>query len=67
MTNVRQQSVNDLPLAEKHSFSVDEIAGLVGVNPKTVRKGIQDGNIKAVRVGRVIRIPRTEVLRLLGY
>ena len=66
---VIQVSTNEptsFALPPKHTFPVQELADLLGVNHKTIREQITAGNIQAVRLGRVIRIPRSEVLRLLG-
>lgn len=52
--------------AGKLVFTVQELATLLGVNHKTVRAEIDGGRLKHVRLGRVIRIPRAEVLRLIG-
>jgi excisionase family DNA binding protein len=53
-------------LPAKHAFTVKETAALLGVNHKTIREQITTGAIKAIRLGRSIRIPRSEVLKLLG-
>jgi excisionase family DNA binding protein len=45
--------------------SVDEAARMIGVHPLTLRKAIARGEIRAVRVGRRILIPTTEIERLL--
>ena len=53
-------------MAEKHFFTVGDLAEILDVNHKTVRMEIAAGRIKHVRMGRLIRVPRAEVLRLLG-
>lgn len=53
-------------LPAQHTFRVREVAELIDVDHKTLRKGIKDGDIKCIRLGRLQRIPRAEVLRLLG-
>ena len=53
-------------LPPKHMFTVKELAKYLGVNHKTVREQITVGTIKAIHLGRSIRIPRSEVLKLLG-
>jgi len=65
-SNPEQPTPPSLELPAKHAFSVAELADFLGVNQKTVRDDITAGNIRVVRIGRVIRIPRSEVLRLLG-
>lgn len=39
------------------SITIQEAAEMLGVSPWTVRRRITDGTIKAIRVGRLIRIP----------
>ena len=45
-------------------LSVREVAELLRVNPKTVYRRIWDGTINVTRIGRAIRITKTEILRL---
>lgn len=42
-----------------------EVAELLGVDPRTVTKGIEEGTIPAIRVGRRVLIPRVPLLALL--
>jgi len=42
-------------------FTIKEFAALVRLDHKTVRKGIKDGHIPALRVGRSFRIPASAV------
>ena len=37
-------------------YSVQEVAGQLGVHPETIRRLIHDGRLEAVRVGRVLRV-----------
>ena len=53
-------------LPDKHTFTVQDLASLLAVNHKTLLAEIASGAIKSLRLGRLIRIPRAEVLRLLG-
>jgi excisionase family DNA binding protein len=53
-------------LPSKQTFSVPELAEIMGVNHKTIRELITAGKIREIRLGRVIRIARSEVLKLLG-
>lgn len=43
-----------------------EVAELLGIDPRTVTAGIDDGSIPSIRVGRRILIPRLPLLALLG-
>ena len=37
-------------------YSVQEVAGQLGVHPETIRRLIHDGRMDAVRVGRILRV-----------
>lgn len=43
-----------------------EVAKRLGLHPLTVRRWVKEGKISAVPIGREVRIPITEVERLLG-
>jgi excisionase family DNA binding protein len=47
-------------------LTIDQVAAAVQVCPKTVRRVIADGELRSVRVGRQIRISRSELDRYLG-
>jgi excisionase family DNA binding protein len=46
-------------------YSVEEAAAKAGLDDKTVRKGIEQGQIRAVRIGRRVLIPRGPFDRLV--
>lgn len=50
---------------EKTLFSTPEVAQWLGVFHTTVRRWIEKGRIKGIRVGRNYKIPVTEVIRIL--
>lgn len=52
---------------EKAFFSTPELAEWVGVFHTTVRRWIERGKIKGIRVGRNYKIPAEEVIRVLDY
>jgi excisionase family DNA binding protein len=52
-------------IASPHLLTVAEIATALRVHPETIRRRIADGTIRAVAIGRVLRIPTTELERLL--
>jgi excisionase family DNA binding protein len=54
------------PLGERLTFSVAEAALLTGFSQHAIRRAIRDKTIPALRVGRLLRIPRRPLLRLLG-
>ena len=56
----------DRDMQEPTTLSVDEYAALVGVSRDAVYDAVRRGEIRAVRVGRLIRIPRQPVLDALG-
>lgn len=45
-------------------LTVEQLAERWDVNPRTIRKAIDRGEIKAMRVGRIIRISRSHVEHL---
>ena len=49
-------------LPDKAYFRIDEIAEYWGVTERSVRSYIDNGNLKAVRVGGTIKIPREAVI-----
>jgi excisionase family DNA binding protein len=46
-------------------LTVDEIAGILKLNPQTVRNWIDRGYLGAIRIGRRVRVPRAEFDRLI--
>jgi excisionase family DNA binding protein/PAS domain S-box-containing protein len=50
---------------EKILFSTPELAGFLGVFHTTVRRWIERGEIRGIRVGRNYKIPADEVIRIL--
>lgn len=47
--------------------SPDDVARMLGVSRRTIHRRIADGSIAHVRLGpRIVRIPASEVARLLG-
>ncbi|MBO1436084.1 helix-turn-helix domain-containing protein [Meiothermus sp. CFH 77666] len=51
-------------LNEKLVFSVPELAQTLGVHKNHVYNMISRGELRVVRLGRVVRIPRVELERL---
>jgi excisionase family DNA binding protein len=47
-------------------FSVDTVAGILRVDRKTVYDAIKTGALRALRLGRVIRIPASAIAQLAG-
>jgi excisionase family DNA binding protein len=47
-------------------YSVDQVAGLLGLHVKTVRAYVRDGRLKATRIGKQYRIARADLEALTG-
>ncbi|MFP3883627.1 MAG: helix-turn-helix domain-containing protein [Actinomycetota bacterium] len=61
MAPISRSSIDELPV----SLRVEEAAEFADVNPVTIRKLIRDGELETVRLGRLIRIPRSSLLAFL--
>ena len=46
-------------------FTVEEAAEFLKIHKNTVHKWLLDGKIKGVKLGRVWRIPRSEIEKIL--
>jgi excisionase family DNA binding protein len=59
----------DRPDLEESYLTVADVAELLKLNQQTVRNWITDGSLPAVRVGRRVRIKRSDIERVLaeGY
>lgn len=55
-------SLADLPLV----LSAEETADVLRVSKWQVYESIKRGELRAVRLGRCLRVPREEIARLLG-
>lgn len=47
-------------------FSVDQVAEYLGLHPKTVRRHVSEGKLKAVRIGKQYRIARHDLEQFMG-
>jgi len=61
MTN-RYHSFDDLPL----TMRVEELMPILGIGRNTAYELVHSGQIKGIRIGRNIRIPKSEVIRFLN-
>ena len=52
--------------SDKQVYTIAEVAALVRMTEDRVYKLCRAGEIRRVKIGRQIRIPRAEVMRLLG-
>lgn len=55
-----------MPTALPQLLSVEDVAGTLSVSQKTVRRKIADGALPACRVGRLVRIQRTDLDRYIA-
>lgn len=46
-------------------LSVDEVAEILSITPKTVRNLIKSGEITGIKVGRLLRIPKYRLVEYL--
>lgn len=46
-------------------LSVDEVADILGVTGKTIRRLIKVGEIGSIKVGRLIRVPKDRLIEYL--
>jgi excisionase family DNA binding protein len=50
---------------EKLAFSVNESAEILSIGARTVWRMVEEGTIRAIRLGRRVVIPKSELERLL--
>jgi len=65
--------MNDVNVAKQEqenitavAYDVEEVALLLKISYQTVMKLIKKGDIKAIRLGKQYRVPKSEIDRLLG-
>lgn len=54
------------PLEGRLFLTVAELAKLMSLDPRTVRRGIAEGTVPVVRLGTSVRIPVPKVREMLG-
>jgi excisionase family DNA binding protein len=54
------------PVAPRQLLSPDTVAHAIGLHPESVRRAIRAGRIRAVHIGRNVRIPSDELDRILA-
>ena len=47
-------------------FTIDQVAEYLGLHPKTVRRHVSEGKLKAVRVGKQYRVARHDLEAFMG-
>lgn len=58
--------MDDLRNTDRAALTITETAKILGVNPRTVSKGIADGTIPCVALGRRRLVPREKLLALFA-
>lgn len=58
----KYRSFDDLPL----TLRVEDLMPILGVGRNTAYELVRSGQIKSIRIGRKIRIPKAEVLAFLN-
>ena len=58
----KYRSLDELPLALK----VEDLMPILGVGRNTAYELVRSGQIRSVRIGRQIRVPRDAVVEFLG-
>ena len=46
-------------------LSVDDVSNILSVTPRTIRRLIKAGDLDAIRIGRLIRIPKDKLVEYL--
>jgi len=54
-------------MVSQQLYSVEQVAGLLGLHVKTVRTYVRDGRLKAVRIGKQYRIARDDLEAFTGH
>lgn len=61
----RRVTLDELRASPKAALTVTEVAALLGLDQRTVRRACEDGQLPALYAGRRILIPRERLLPLL--
>jgi excisionase family DNA binding protein len=51
---------------ERQVFTVTEAAQILGIGRNSAYEAVRRGDIKSVRIGRRLIVPRAEICRILG-
>lgn len=63
MTKHRPTSFEDLPL----TLRVEDLMPILGIGRNTAYELVRSGQIRSVRVGRQLRVPKDAVMEFLTY
>ena len=61
---IKEKFEQELP--NQFFFSVSEVARLLGVSPKTVRRWINAGKLGATKIEGMWKVPRRELIEFVG-
>lgn len=53
-------------MTQRLFYTPDELAGALRLSGETIRRKLRTGDLKGVRIGDTWRVPRDEVLNLIG-
>lgn len=59
-------STIEIQRSEKLTYSTQEVADLMGVDYKTIRRAMENGDIPFIKLGRLRRVPKPALWRMLG-
>lgn len=60
-------NLDDLRASTAATITKQAAAEVLGVDPRTLGRGIEDGTIPSVRIGRRVVIPRLPFLQMLTH
>lgn len=58
-------TLDDLQTSTSATLTVTATGEILGLDPRTVMRGVEDGTIPAIRIGRRVVIPRLPLLKML--
>lgn len=53
-------------MTQRLFYTPDELAGVLRLSGETIRRRLRSGDLKGVRIGDTWRVPRDEVLQIIG-
>jgi excisionase family DNA binding protein len=53
-------------VARAHAVKLEVAAERLSVSLRTIRRMVEDGRLRAIRLGRAVRVPVAEIERVLG-
>ncbi len=63
---IKERRGTSAPTGAEPQYTVAEVAALYRVTPRTVRNWVDNGLLRARRIGRLIRIPRSALDEFQG-